>query len=264
MERQNILGMICGYYLSRFDQQAYTHLGYGNQGETHRILGRLLAVPPDSIKNWRDEFDPVHDNPRQGWHKREMHVSRKRVIEALADLSESELFSIISTIVQVPKGQVAADLVASFGDADTNENDLDSVAGYGLRGLTGFKAEQIFAEYHARVAQPVVGHLHDRRHDQCGYDFEIESEIHRVAVEVKGLAGLSGGISFTDKEWQVAQAMGNRYFLAVIRNVASEPEVSLVQNPATIFQPKMRLYTTIQVSWTVDQPSLRAVETRNL
>ena len=40
MKRNHILGMACGYYLSRFDAEAYRSLGLGNQQETHRARAR--------------------------------------------------------------------------------------------------------------------------------------------------------------------------------------------------------------------------------
>lgn len=39
MERNHVLGMICGYYLSRFDSVAYSHLGYSSQQATNAAPG---------------------------------------------------------------------------------------------------------------------------------------------------------------------------------------------------------------------------------
>ena len=72
MERNRVLGLVCGYYLSKFDKIAYEHLGYKTQAETHIAIGEILHVLPNTIKNWRDEFDPVHENTRRGWHQRPM------------------------------------------------------------------------------------------------------------------------------------------------------------------------------------------------
>ena len=104
MERNRVLGMICGYYLSRFDEEAYARLGYATQQDTHEALGQTLGVPAESIKNWRDEFDPVHENTRQGWHKREMYPSRRRAIEILETLSGNELFDLVQAITTSPLG----------------------------------------------------------------------------------------------------------------------------------------------------------------
>ena len=63
MERNHVLGMICGYYLSRFDVQAYDSLGHGTQEATHEALGDALGVKMASIQNWRDESKSAHTLP---------------------------------------------------------------------------------------------------------------------------------------------------------------------------------------------------------
>ena len=130
---------------------------------------------------------------------------------------------------------------------------------FSLRGPTEAKAEAAFVEYHAQTDLPVAGELRDCRSDQCGYDFAIDSP-SLVAIEVKGLSGQSGGVSLTDKEWRIAQQLRDQYFLAVVRNVGAEAEVSLIRDPASLLSPTMRLYTTVQVSWSISQASLRQAE----
>jgi hypothetical protein len=255
MERNHVLGMICGYYLSRFDRSAYASLGYGTQLATHLALGHALGVAPKSIKNWRDEFDPVHDNPRQGWNGREMYPTRRRTIEALGDLSESELLELIKIIVADSSHAKASTIVAAVCNADTDDTD-DSDA-YGLRGPTGVKAEKAFEQHHEQHSLPEAGRLIDRRPEQCGYDYEIVGDKRSLYVEVKGLGGSSGGVTFTDKEWKTAQKMGDAYFLAIVRRVGSAPEVSLIQSPFTCLKPKMRCFTTVQIGWSVGEKSLR-------
>ena len=40
--------------------------------EFKNVIGFALGAKPASIKNYRDEFDPVFPNKRKGWHKRPM------------------------------------------------------------------------------------------------------------------------------------------------------------------------------------------------
>jgi ABC-type Fe3+/spermidine/putrescine transport system ATPase subunit len=58
----------------------------------------------------------------------------------------------------------------------------------------------------------------------------------------------------------IAREMGDSYFLAMVRNVATEPDVSLLRNPADQLSAKMRTYTTVQTDWSVAQRTLRTVE----
>jgi hypothetical protein len=50
-------------------------------------------------------------------------------------------------------------------------------------------------------------------------------------IEVKGRAGV-GEIALTANEYKTAQRLGDDYWLYVVFNCASKPEVTLIQNPA--------------------------------
>jgi hypothetical protein len=252
MAPNSVLGMICGYYLSKFDRAAYERLGHPTQQATHEALGRALDVPPESVKNWRDEFDPVHENPRAGWHAREMYPSRLRVIEAFGELQESELYRLIASFTANPAGEVALAVRAAAEGGDLPEHG----EGYGLRGVTGAKAEEAFIEFHRSRGEPLPGQLLDRRNDQCGFDFEISGPVGTACVEVKGLAGGTGGILLTDKEWATAAEAGDRYYLALVRHVSGSAQVSLLQNPAEVLRPRLRTYTTVSIGWAVPHGEL--------
>ncbi len=247
MDRNRILGLVCGYYLSRFDEAAYERLGYVTKNDTHAALAQVLDVPPNTIKNWRDEFDPIHENPRQGWHQRPMTRSRVRTVDALGHLTEFELYSIVSDFLATPTGNSANELVQAIGN---ETDDDDQSAEYGLRGPTGHAAEMLFQTYHQNEQLPQAGSLIDCRHEQCGYDYRIESDTGQYFIEIKGLAAASGGISFTNKEWQTALDNGDDYYLVVVKNIDEQPEFVIIQNPANNLDAQMRVYTTIQTSWT--------------
>ena len=256
MKRNHVIGMVCGYYLSRFDEHGYKRWGFASKKETHRELGELLGVRAESIKNWRDEFDPFHDNLRQGWHNREMIPSRRRVLEALEDLSEADMFTILRGAVKFPEGEIAEMLINSVSEKDT---DINGKA-FSSRGVTGKKAEVLFMEHHKKHDKPVSGELVDRRDEGCGYDFEVYNRRESAAIEVKGLSGFVGGILFTEKEWSTAQNMCDNYYLVIVRNVIVQPEFSFVQNPAAYLQPHQRVYTTLHFSFSVSGQHLTDVE----
>lgn len=261
MERDHILGMICGYYLSQYDGAAYEHLGFRTQHATHDALGGALRVPAESIKNWRDEFDPIHENTRRGWWNREMYPSRRRVIEALGHLTESELLTLVRTLIEDPEGWVADSVVAAVSEA--REDPLESGDPvYSLRGVTGVNAEEAFRNHHEIRSEPIPGALIDRRHEQCGFDFEIAGSRGSAYIEVKGLAGQTGGITFTDREWSTAKLYRSAYYLALVRGVATTPHVTLIRDPAASFEPTMRTYTTVQIGWSLSEAVLRTHASR--
>lgn len=254
MEQNSVLGMVCGYYLSRFDNRAYGNLGFSTQQKTHEVLGEILDVPPASIQNWRDEFDPVHDNPRTGWSGREMHPSRKRTVAALSDLIHDELFSLVLAILRKPDGQTSREVAELIEDPEEIGGGNE---GSSPRALTGVNAEEVFMQFHESKAEPLPGDLVDRRFHECGFDFRIEGKSRDVVVEVKGIAGEEGGITFTEKEWEKASEFGKAYYLALVRNIDVDPEVEFYQNPAGVFDPKCRRRKIIQVNWSVSASQLR-------
>jgi hypothetical protein len=52
-----------------------------------------------------------------------------------------------------------------------------------------------------------------------------------LGVEVKGLNGLTGSVSLTNKEHTVAKFLQKRYFLFVVKNFREKPEHIYYQNP---------------------------------
>ncbi len=64
--------IIVAYAMSRLDAQFLMRFSYESWREAFRATGSRLGVPPASMKNLRDEFDPLHPNGRKGWHKRRL------------------------------------------------------------------------------------------------------------------------------------------------------------------------------------------------
>ncbi|MGF7011622.1 hypothetical protein M2145_001043 [Lachnospiraceae bacterium PF1-21] len=86
--KRNIL---IGYFLSRCDQKALQALGYRGFSEAFQELGKIIGENPNNIRNIRDEFDPLFDNPRKGWHQRDLSPSRQFVFDQFEDMSDDEL-----------------------------------------------------------------------------------------------------------------------------------------------------------------------------
>ena len=64
-----------------------------------------------------------------------------------------------------------------------------------------------------------------------GYDILSEGEGEVRHIEVKTFA-TTGKIYFTPHEWQMAQRLGDEYWLYVVENVSDEPKLQCIQNPA--------------------------------
>lgn len=257
MEDRNALTLVVAYYISRFDVVAYDRLGYDTKKTTHEAVGNALGVKANTVKNMRDEFDPLHDNPRKGWHKRELRPSRQKIVEMFGEMDEEELYDVVCGLLQDPmfrEGGDVQDIVREV--VDTDKNSARESASPAARMKTGRMAENYFIDFHAETNRPVPGILHDTRYHACGYDFEIQDSPDTTFVEVKGTADRSSGILFTDKEWRVASRKTDAYVVVLIRNLADTPDVSFIWDPASSLEPKQRLYTTIQRSWSVSGAQL--------
>jgi hypothetical protein len=255
MESNHKLGLFVSYYLARFDVEAYQNLGYGNQSETHEKIGNYLSVNPHTVKNWRDEFDPLFGH-RAGWYQRPMSPSRVRVVQALESLDEPQVLEIVKDILL---GKVNNDeeelrqLLNVVTVDDNKEKDFKFV----LRAPTGRQAEEYFINYFNENKKPIDGKIIDCRDFGVGYDFKIESLDRMTYVEVKGLSDFSGGVLFTNKEWTVAKAEGDNYFLCIISNLRIKPEIVFIQNPSQRFNAKKSLYTSIQIQWSLSESELK-------
>lgn len=96
---QNRLALVIAYYLSKFDDFAYRRLGLGGMSQTHKVIGQILNVKQNTIKNMRDEFDPLHDNARKGWHQRDITGSRLKIVEKYSAYTEDKLFRQVQNIL---------------------------------------------------------------------------------------------------------------------------------------------------------------------
>lgn len=99
MKEGHKLALVVAYYISKFDKSAYQKLGFGSSSRTHQVIGRKLDVKASTIKNMRDEFDPIHDNDRKGWYQRELTGSRLDTVKKYSSYSEDKLLSVVRDIL---------------------------------------------------------------------------------------------------------------------------------------------------------------------
>jgi len=250
----NELAIIFAFYLSKFDKEGLRNLGYKNDSEAFEEISLILGVKKNYIKFRRDEFDPIHPW-RKGW-QRPMDKRIIRAIEALQDLDEPDLREIVLNILR-DKTYRNSDEIQQITSLFTESKQKKIAIGkFVLRAPTGRQAEEFFIQYFSEHQKPIPGSLLDCRDLGIGYDFRIESSNGHFFVEVKGLSNFSGGIVLTNKEWSVAKNEKEKYFLCVVSNLGSTPDISFIQNPADKLNPKKNFYTSIQISWSVPQNQL--------
>lgn len=87
------------YFLSRFNWNALTELGYHGFRDAFDDIGRIIHRKPATVKNMRDEFDPYFDNGRVGWYQKNLTASRKEIFNKYTNYSFDEMSKIVKDIL---------------------------------------------------------------------------------------------------------------------------------------------------------------------
>lgn len=232
-------------FLSKFDADGLRCLGFENFIEAFNVVGYALGSRPASIKNYRDEFDPLFPNARKGWHKRPTRAYCLDIYEQYRNLGIEEFTALVKSFFAID-----ASAATELEDLDRTE---EGASAFAQRLATGLAAEQYFVSVHADIPSFSGLLIENTTRYGCGYDFRFRREPNHqefLAVEVKGLTGQTGSISMTPKEYETASALRDRFFLFVVRNFRENPFHTMFQNPletGLLFKKTER--TIVHVSW---------------
>jgi len=95
----------------------------------------------------------------------------------------------------------------------------------------GMQVALQYEREHGRNPEDVSAH-------NLGYDIRSTSPSGEVRyIEVKARA-TTGAIVLTPNEWLMAQRLGNEYWLYIVEDAATQPQLCLIQNPAAKLQPE--------------------------
>ncbi len=235
--------VLSGLFLSKFDDQALAALGFNSFTEAFNALGYGLGGRPASIKNYRDEFDPLFPNLRHGWRNRKRREYCMKLEREYRELSLEEFARLVSSFVGT------AD---SIGRSQQEDQEDLSPSSFAKRLITGKAAEQYFQTVHPTLGEFADCELEDTTNHGCGYDFRMwpSNGKNFKAVEVKGMVEQNGWLSLTDKEHDSAAALGDRFFLFVVKNFREKPFHEMHSNPLSgplTFTRRERV--VVQVSW---------------
>jgi len=243
--------ILCGLFLSKFDQEGLGYLGFEGFTEAFNTLGYSLQARPASIKNYRDEFDPYFPNLRKGWHKRPLRAHCQHVLDTYRNADIEQVGELIKDFL-MPIREVESipevKRVLSIHDADASSS-------FAKRLITGKAAEQYFAANYSALQEFSSLTLINTTGWGCGFDFKLSHPGGEsfCAVEVKGLRTRCGHIQLTELEHDMADALRERYFLVLVRNFAEEPFHTVINNPtdcAIKFTKVER--KEIRLSWTAN------------
>ncbi len=240
-ERLETEAIVVGYAMSRLDSAYFVSRGFRSWQQAFAEAGSALTRPPDTFKNLRDEFDPVHPNPRVGWNRRDLRPNRQRVLDELHDVSDAALLELVDRILRrdEPATVEAIDALAVVNRVAYNVAE---------RLLTGRRAEEYFLDNCDSLVQVARDKILDFREFACGYDFGVKDR-PEMAVEVKGIKEYRGNILFTDREWSEAKLRSANYWVVVVGNLAAEPSTTVYRDPHTALTVTSRFRRSITVEW---------------
>lgn len=206
--------ILIGLYLSKFDEGALSALGFEGFKEAFNTLGYSIGSKPNSIKNYRDEFDPYFPNERKGWHKRPIREYCKIFLDDFSSLNFSDFTELIKSFV------IKDYEIEKFIEKIDKLDYAQSVA---KRLITGKAAEEYFKVNYNSINDFRGFELSDTTNHACGFDFKLSLEKDFYCVEVKGINTITGSIAMTEKEFIVANNLKKEYCLFVVSNFIEKP-----------------------------------------
>jgi hypothetical protein len=236
--------ILAGLYFSKYNSAGLKKLGFGSFSEAFNVIGYALGAKPASVKNYRDEFDPLFPNRRKGWHKRATRDYCLKVFKEYKDLDLEAFTGLIRSFVGYDENV--------WSEVRTAEEDDDEESSFAKRLITGLAAEHYFESVQPGLPEFKDYVLENTTRLGCGYDFRLRSMAHQsfLAVEVKGLKDRTGSLAFTPKEYEVAAALNNRFFLFVVKNFGESPFHEIYQDPLAVgLQFKRKERVIVHVSW---------------
>lgn len=243
-QREKVI--LAGLYLSKYDSAGLRRLGFESFAEAFNAIGYALGSKPASVKNYRDEFDPIFPNKRKGWHKRETRDYCMKVLEEYKHLDVDTFTGLVKSFVGFDENTWSQFRPKRHGDRQVQSN-------FAQRLITGLAAEKYFESVHPTLSEFSGYSLQNTTQLGCGYDFRLESTAGGadfLAVEVKGLRNQRGAVVFTPKEHQMASVLKSRFFLFVVKNFREKPSHEIFQNPlSSKLQFKRIERMTVQISW---------------
>jgi hypothetical protein len=237
--------ILVGLYLSKYDQLGLEVLGFDTFVEAYNVIGFALRSRPASIKNYRDEFDPLFPNRRKGWHKRGIRDYCLAVFERYKELEFESFTGLVKSFFGYDENLSSGVIVAE------QQDEVES--SFAQRLITGLAAEHYFESVQAELPEFSGYLVENTTRLGCGYDFRLRikpNDEDFLAVEVKGIKGQSGSLSMTPKEYDLASMLKGRFFLFVVRNFRETPLHQVFRDPlAGSLHFKKIERVTIQVSW---------------
>jgi hypothetical protein len=202
--------------LERRERVARIKRTYGVRSLEHMILESEAKLIGYETRRAKGENLPEMEIIKERRRKEEL-VARKQKLE-------EEIRRETSLVLRSPR---ILGVVRVFPEADTDET-MRSDAQIEAIGM------QVAMEYERKQGRSPK----DVSSENNGYDiFSTSPSGEERYIEVKARA-TTGAIVLTNNEWIQAGRQGNKYWLYIVENAATEPRLCIIQNPAAKLQPE--------------------------
>lgn len=210
--------IVVGIFLPKYDREALQLLGFDTFRQAYNTLGYATGTTPGSVKLYRDEFDSHFPNSRHGWNRglREYCIEVLHKVERLSLADYTDLIGMI---------------VSGNPDIFIPDKHLPHTTFSAQRLITGEAAEQYFKDNYRDEPLFEGYECRDTTKTGCGFDFKLTKGFSYYCVEVKGINSESGKVVMTNKEYDTATCIGDRYDLYVVKGFCSQPSHTLYLNP---------------------------------
>ena len=215
--------ILMGLFIARFSKKALESFGFTTYKEAYNVFGYSVNIPPSSIKLYQQEFDRFFPNGRDGW-KRPVRDYCKAVMDECKDLKFDDFHKLVNSIV-LDKYVDIKDIKSNYRHAPKSRQFLAN------RLITGKAAEEYFVKNYPSITPFQNYLLTDTTNMGCGFDYKLSLEESNYYVEVKGINERHGSILMTEKEYNMAEDLLERYCLFVVSNFKDTPIHQLFFNP---------------------------------
>jgi superfamily II DNA or RNA helicase len=230
----------------RREQDAEIKTRYGLKS-----LDYLISESNDKLFEYEQRADKGEDmrlpiqnerRNRERLRERKEHLKREIRLEHNVTVDEPKILGVAALILQpqevdfdrpAPSGEVRDD--GGRGDAMSRNDEMEAV---GMRVATayeerrGWTVEDVSEEAHGGFDLRSIRYDDDGGLDAIRY------------IEVKARAR-SGKIRLTSNEWKKARHFGDRYWLYVVTQAATDdPELTRIQDPAATFEEGEDIFAT--------------------
>lgn len=118
---------IVAYFLSQYNDNALSALGYNTWVEAFSGIGELIHKKDNYLKLRRDEFDVLTDSPRVGWRNRPVASDVQRYFDVLQNESFDTLTGVVEKILGAPNNRYEIDGLDPVRSANIDDADIVNI-----------------------------------------------------------------------------------------------------------------------------------------